>query len=647
MKITNLDIKNFKGITEIKLVPIGLDMDIRGDNATGKTSVYDAFLWLLFSKDSQGKTAFEVKPLDADGNSKLNGESVEVYARIEHNGESCTLLKRMSENWVRRRGSSQSELNGHTTEYAVNGVPVTQTAYKASIKELMDEGLFRLLTDVRYFNEQLDWKQRRAMLFELAGEPDDVLIAAKAPEIAEMLSKKGRLSVTDYKKAVQTQIRQLNDALKQLPARIDEVGRMIKPINYTKADANEARRIENQIDEYRQLMNVTGDSREAELKAQLRVTEADIRALDTTRKAMEDDLLRKLRNEREAKCAESRAKLADLASDMRDAEYIHKEASKDISRCEANLSRLRDKWNEVNETEFNGRACPMCGRDYENADVMEFEFNAHKQDELAKIEEEAAELSRFLEVARVREDESKKRLAGIQSAKKTLEDHINVIESETITVNAMPDYPAKMGELTAQRKAIEDELKEIAGSRDNAKNAILAKIQEQQAELARIKRKKDAADQNALLETRMEELTAQKLASGKELEECEQLLIACETYSKVKASLCEDGVNALFNNVRFKLYDMQINGGVAETCECTVGGVPYSDLNNAAKINAGIEIINAFIYAKGISAPLFIDNAEAVTAMAHTPAQTIRLIVDERYSSLNIEYARNNEEAAD
>ena len=52
MKILNLTLQNFKGIRNFSLDTQGKDVNIYGNNATGKTSLFDAYTWSLFGKDS-------------------------------------------------------------------------------------------------------------------------------------------------------------------------------------------------------------------------------------------------------------------------------------------------------------------------------------------------------------------------------------------------------------------------------------------------------------------------------------------------------------------------------------------------------------------------------------------------------------------
>ena len=72
-------------------------------------------------------------------------------------------------------------------------------------------------------------------------------------------------------------------------------------------------------------------------------------------------------------------------------------------------------------------------------------------------------------------------------------------------------------------------------------------------------------------------------------------------------------VNEKFGIVNWKLFDKQVNGAIVECCECTIDGIGINkDLNNGHRIVAGLDIINTLSKLYGVTAPIFIDNAEAV-----------------------------------
>jgi len=77
------------------------------------------------------------------------------------------------------------------------------------------------------------------------------------------------------------------------------------------------------------------------------------------------------------------------------------------------------------------------------------------------------------------------------------------------------------------------------------------------------------------------------------------------------------------------MFEQQINGGIADTCETMINGVPFSDANRAAQINAGLEIIATFSKVHDTYCPIFIDNAEAVNSLFDIPTQIVALYVND------------------
>ena len=116
-----------------------------------------------------------------------------------------------------------------------------------------------------------------------------------------------------------------------------------------------------------------------------------------------------------------------------------------------------------------------------------------------------------------------------------------------------------------------------------------------------------------------------------------------EEFIRTKVRLLEEKINSKFKLARFKLFEVQVNGALAETAETMYNGVPYSNLNNGARLNIGLDIINTLAEHYGFEAPIFVDNAEAVTQLIPTTGQQIRLIVSAQDKKLRIELAEKKE----
>jgi len=107
VKLVSLKLENFKGIRSFELVANGNNVKVYGDNAAGKTSLFDAFLWVLFDKDSQNQKDFAIKTLDKDGKPIHNLDHI-VELALDVNGQTIKLKKVFKEKWTKKRRSCYS-----------------------------------------------------------------------------------------------------------------------------------------------------------------------------------------------------------------------------------------------------------------------------------------------------------------------------------------------------------------------------------------------------------------------------------------------------------------------------------------------------------------------------------------------------------
>ena len=231
IKILTLSLRNFKGCEALTLEFDGKSASIYGDNATGKTTIYDALTWLLFGKDSRGRGDFEIKPLGLDNKVRDHAAVTSVEASLLADGFDTKLKKTYFEKWSTKRGSATETYDGNTSEYFVDDVPVKKYEFEQRVGSIVDEELFRVLANVSWFCEGLDWKSRRKTLFEVCEVPDDRTIMAENPQFSGLLDSAGALSLDDYKKKLTAQRKALNGARNTVPARLDEQRRIIDSLS--------------------------------------------------------------------------------------------------------------------------------------------------------------------------------------------------------------------------------------------------------------------------------------------------------------------------------------------------------------------------------------------------------------------------------
>ena len=274
IQLLSLTLDHFKGQDHLDLGFEGRNATIYGDNAAGKTTVYDALTWLLFGKDSRGQSSFEIKPLGPDGQIKDHGAVTSVEARFRTADGVRALRKTFFEKWSTKRGQADKTFDGNTSEYYVDGVPSKKYEFEARVADLVDEEAFRLLTSVTYFCAGMSWQDRRKILFDVSGVATDSEILAHSPQFSPLATAMGRLTLSDYKKKLAAERRGLNGARDSIPARLDECQKTIQAleeINFAALEAERDRRAEKRAALQAELLklehNTLLDSKVNELNA--------------------------------------------------------------------------------------------------------------------------------------------------------------------------------------------------------------------------------------------------------------------------------------------------------------------------------------------------------------------------------------------
>lgn len=632
MKLNTLTIINFKGIKHQEFNFAGKSATILGANGSGKTTVYDAFLFLLFGKDSRGSATFSIKPI-VDGE-QLHNVETHVEAELDTGDGTISLIRKYREVWSRKRGDVSETFTGHESTYYVDGLPVSQAMFKAKVDQLVNETTFRSLTNPFYFPEVMRWQDRRSQLFKLFGSLTDQDVAAQDPRFQQLLKDCGHYTVEQYRDGMKVNIRKYNQDLKEIPARMDEVARQIIEDDDTSyAEAS----LEAIADEIRKLRAMLEEDGDAELNAQRVAVEGEIAALQQKNQAHRDRI-------RVQNAENNRKAMNDLAEQIAGLDLVGHEAAarmrvQKTGEIQKRIEDLRAKFTAVASEPFVPiEACPTCGRPFDKSNIEEARqaWETAQKDRLDSINTEGRELAKMLKAAK---EEASEALSELEKRQKIAAEYEAAIEALR-TVELAPDmdgYAEAMNQLTEKRSAI---LEAIAAASEGVKaktTSIMTQIAQKQNEYAEAKKALAEISASRSARERLDELRSAQQETVEALEDAEATVAICEEFIRTRVSMVEDSVNSHFKLVKWQLYRDQINGGLEEICEATVDGIPYHDLNGAMRINAGLDIINACIDATGISAPVFVDNAESVTDLYNVNAQVIRLVVSAKDSQLRLQ----------
>ena len=638
IKIFNLKLKNFKGIKELEITFNGQDTNIYGKNATGKTTVFDAFKWLFFDKDSNDRKDFNIKTLN-ENNKPIHFLEHEVEATLLIDGQDMTFKKMLQEKWVKKRGQEQQEFAGHETNYWIDEVPIKKKDYEEKINSIIPENLFKLITDPSFFNNQMSWKERRELLIKISGSniTDELILDSKEQFSIIKENLDGR-TIEDYRKVLAAKIKELNNEKEKIPIRIDELTKTLITDN-------------NNLN-YEDLENEKEMCNEELQKIEFEMTDVQARAKENIKKADQlaiaknelHNLKFKLEVEHSNKYSSESIKLNNtkslLESDLRNKIQAISELNIQIDKDKNRKQELYRKWDEVinMQLEFDNNSfiCPTCKREYDTEKIEEMKqtfinnFNNHKESQKQEINKEGQAINNRIE-------ENTKKLEGIVAEKDKLEKDLEEINKnlkkseeqqstiQNFDVTSLPQYQEKLKEVEKLQEIVNKLVADDTTEIQNRKSNIIQQINN-------IDKQLNERDVQEKTKSRIEELEKQEEDIAQKVQELESQQFQIEEFTKTKVELLENAINSNFEIVNFRLFKTQINGGLEECCDTLVNGVPYSDVNNAHKIIAGLDIIKTLSKFYNKKAPIFIDNRESINKLCEIEAQVISLIVSDDIS---------------
>lgn len=641
--LKSLSLVNFKGVRDFSVAFNDGVTTIAGDNGTGKTTLYDAYLWLLFGKDSTGRSdganGFNVKTNGTDGKPIYRLEH-SVTAVLDVDGKEIKLQRSLVEKWQKVNGTTD-EVMKDETQYFINDVRTgTKKEYQAEISEIIPEDVFRMITNPYYFTS-LSADTQKEMLLEMVGNIDDEEVAATNPEFMALLDEINGTSLAKWAKEVAAKKKACNDALATIPASIETA---------------------------QKLMPESEDW--ATLEKQLKDVQAKVKDIDTQiadKSALnEGEYKRKMALRKQQ--ADKRMKLQDRESALRmEANAAHNAAIADIQQLEGDLSinqgnitryrnekatvdgkiadlntklvELREEFKKIAKWQFQEPSgdvlvCPTCGEPYrgdnlENAIAkLRGNFEQSKarsqKDIQTKGKQAKADYDKYVEqqtkltgtIAKL-EDEALE-LKGKLEIKKA---HIPVAGNADETIATDEECIALRNDIAEIDNQLKVEVPQAdvseLQSQKSDLNAAIADINRRLAKRTMIERvTKEIAD--------LEEKRIANNQAKADLEKWEDVYMR---FQKSKDEVLMQRINGLFSVVSFSFVKEQKNGGEKITCYCSVNGVPYADVNACGKVNAGLDIINAICATKGISAPIFVDNRESFNSIISTISQIVNLKV--------------------
>lgn len=669
IKLKSLTIVNFKGIKKFTLNSPSNYVSVYGANASGKTTIFDAFNFLLFGKDSTDRKDFEIKPLDMKG-SKTDRLNCEVEAVIEVDGKIIELRRVLTEIWSRVKRAEEETFVRNEHEYYWNTVPVQANEYKSMIEEIIPEHVFKLLTNPLYFNS-LHWEKRRGVLQEIAGEITDEEASSQKPEFAQLFKDIAGFTLKEFLSKKAKDWKKLKEELEKFEPVIEEKLREKALLQETDLSGVEQQidTLQAQYDEIEKQIDDRNEAQKKENETALGINQQILTAQTNNQsirakheQAYNTDLTASKSAEREfsvqlvRKQADFRSLQTSLQSQKHQLSALESSHQNRLGRIDREgaetkqrLESLRVLWGTVSAREIdpNSLVCKECGRDHEahNIEELTLNFNTKKKEELEGLNKVGqqlnADLSKFDGDREQAINEYELAKSSLETTVTDLNSQISVIETEIaglkqqlMAINEKPIEVESVDSRLLNDQAYQLNLniiKELEEALANRPGVDISDLRVKKAtinaELDSAKRKLSSKDQIKAIDDRITELKAQEKVMAQQLADIEKLEFVAQSYEKFKSEELERRVNGMFKYARFKMFNQLINGGEEPTCVTTYQGVPFTDLNNAAKVMIGLDIINTLSAHHGVTAPVFLDNRESVSSIPDTAAQVINLIV--------------------
>lgn len=655
--IEELHLRNFRGARDVRVSFTDGTNIVCGDNGTGKSTLMDAFLWLLFGKDAEERKDYELKRIEAGKTLRRTDATVEC--RLDVDGQQNTLRRSLREVWSKPRGATEPVFKGNETEYSINDVPKKMSEFDAWVAEhLAPADVFRMLTDADCF-PRLRWEKQREKLFELAGGVDEKAVRDGVDGLADLLARLSDKSLEDYKKELAARKRKLRKALEEIPARSDQTRLMIPTTDARDVWERRLADVDARLaDLNREAADFAARERARGAEARRRVEEVEAlktrmarRTAELKRAAIEEaEKKNEGRRQVEARLRDLKAADAEATRRLKDAKGEVDELALRINQKEEACERLRATWYAESARPYTGDSvCPHCLQPLpeEMQRDNRRRFEESKNERLSQIQTDGhrtkAEITRLeeeMKTAEARLDRAAGDAFDAEASAEILREELAEMPDrvEPAAVDPMADeaYRAMAEEL---ERLEADAPQTLPASETNGGEAITARLAILNRERDTIRRGLSDCDTADSLRAEIRRLDEEARTLAQQLSDADRDEDTMRRYTRARIEAMEQRVNSLFRTVRFRLFEYTNEGGEVDTCMPLVGddGVPYPVANTAAQVWAGLEIIRVLQQHAGVSAPVFVDGAERVTHFPRMDHQAILLKVAQGVRPMRVE----------
>lgn len=667
MKVLKIKAENFMGIVEAEYEFAPQKTIVSGANGTGKTTLFDAHLWLWTDYNSGLKNNPPIRPLDGRECITKVTETI-----LLDSGAVCTVAKIQKEKRSKPDENGRTRVTGIINSYEINSVGKTERDFKAEMAERginVDEN-FLVLSHPEVFLSKKAMDMRK-VLFGMAKSHTDKEIADMVPgcEMVSKLLDTYRLDeITAMQKATK---KDAEKKLKDIPQQIIGLNKARVTVDVASLEKQKSE-LEAKVAELEKPIPIPTDDEIANIRKAISEREKQLYELTVSasaelvnakaEKTAEITRLREELHTAELKLNEENNKLNTMKQDGRNEVSKRDELKSRIDFMMGQSSDFGIPQIEAEKFDEKSLSCPLCGRPYKESEQAKIRDRWEKEhlsrlenarrmkaDHDADIQQKVAEVTESWKQAKKRIDKLAK---DVKEQQKVCEEaNLNVgsfkalVDKAMEESNAMP-VTADMSQnpqYTAIQNTIEYHNGEITKMVEE-KQRIVTEQRMRQAEAYSIRSQIEglneqlaSVDFNRNIDIKIAELEDAQRKEGQNQANAERILAQCDAVSRMRNELLTEEINEHFSIVSFKLFDYQKNGEYKETCipEVRDGSdwkVIGLEANTALSTLGKLDILDGLQKYYGQNLPVFVDFAaeldEKSMGKIQTEMQLIFLVVN-------------------
>ena len=635
IKLKRLTLQDWRA--QNKVVEFSDNTEIRGYNKSGKSSVYNAFLWLLTGCDAEDRANYNL----FDNTIEQTHESSKVASVegiFEIDGIEYTFKRTAEIGWVRKKGREEYERKGSDTyKFFVDGIERNAGDFKKAIEDLFAPiDKLKIMLNLQY-PLKMDWKEMRRHLQGMAGE---ISMSDFTGDYSDILNDLNKYPIDELKSVYKAKIKPIKQSIESLPIAISTLQSNLPDItglddvqNEIDEAKSQIERIDEQIEGSEKSIKEYIDKRNEKLysisRLEIEYKEAEAKYL-TDKKSKEIAIKNKI--------AEISFRNSQILNENNRNKKTIEEAKERIKMALSKLEKLNEYRNtllkqneEVKAMQFTNDTCAYCGQTLPEDKLNEAreKFNRMKEQKHISIVQEGKANNLRIEQCRKEIEELKALIEKGYKEKPLIDDselkkELAEIGDKFVPYEETTEGKEKLAKIALLHENLEDIPKVNNDALKELKKSLIQDIQD----LSKRLRDKDNYDsQMELIKLKQKELKD----SSVELARLEGLIHLVEQYEKEKAQIISDRVNGMFDFVHVEMNSVNKSGELVPDCRILDAyGVNASVTNFASQIRCGIDISTAFCKFYGVNLPMFIDFAESICEdnYPETDRQTIKLIVD-------------------